>query len=422
MLLDNVKGLVRQYLITETDFVKAKDNIDDDQLRRYALKAIDVICQKAEIVLNEEEIGSIVREIVSSVISLGPVRDLMEDESVSEIMINGPTQIFIQRDGKIQLSDVKFESSNELSHMIQKILAASGSGRRVDESSPYVDFSLLDGSRVNIVIPPVSLSGAIVTIRKFSSRIETVDDLIKLGMFNEEMAEFLVAAIKAKLNIIFSGATGTGKTTALNVLGKHIPSEERIVTIEDTAELGFKKEHVVRLQAKAANVEGKGTVSIRDLFVNSLRMRPDRIIIGEVRGSEALDLIQSISSGHSGSLAIVHGESPTDCYNRLVTMLLMSGIQLSVDEIRRQIACAIDLIVHVELFIDGKRRVTHIADLYYDGENKDVILEDVFYFDQKEITEDGKVIGNWVLKKRKPSFLKKFEKRNIKLPSNLFEL
>jgi len=420
MLLDNVKGLVRQYLITKTDFVKAKDSLSDDQLRTYAIKAINMICQKADIILSDEEKGSIIREILSSVISLGPIRDLMEDESITEIMINGPTQIYIQRDGKIQLSNVKFESSNELAHMIQKILAASGSGRRVDESSPFVDFSLLDGSRVNIIIPPVSLSGAVVTIRKFSSRIETVDDLMRLGMFNAEMADFLIAAIKAKLNIIFSGATGTGKTTTLNVLGKHIPSEERIVTIEDTAELGFKKEHLVRLQAKGQNLEGKGAVSIRDLFVNSLRMRPDRIIIGEVRGSEALDLIQSISSGHSGSLAIIHGDSPTDCYNRLVTMLLMSGIQLSVDEIRRQIACAIDLIVHVELFIDGKRRVTHITDLYYDKANKDVILEDVFYFNQEKITEDGKVLGDWVVKKRKPSFYGKFEKRNIKLSSNLF--
>lgn len=420
-MLEKIKELVQQHLITKTNFVQVKDHLDEVQLRNYAMEAIEAVCRKAEVDVSDEQRIGIIRELISSVISLGPVRPLMEDSSISEIMINGPHQIYVQRNGKIVLSDVKFEDSKQLFHMIQKILSASGSGRRVDESSPYVDFSLPDGSRVNIVIPPVSLSGAVVTIRKFSSKIETIQDLVKLEMLNEEMAEFLVAAIKAKLNIIFSGATGSGKTTTLNVLGKEIPRDERIVTIEDTAELGFKQEHVVRLQAKGANVEGKGTVSIRDLFVNSLRMRPDRIIIGEVRGSEALDLIQSISSGHTGSLAIVHGDSPLDCYNRLVTMLLMSGIQLNVEEIRRQIAATIDIIVHAELFIDGKRRITHITDVFYDAEKKDVNLEDVFYFNQEKIDHTGQVFGSWLVKRRKPSFYHKFEKRNISFSHRFFD-
>ncbi len=421
MSLERIGNLVRQYLITKTDFLSAKDQMNDDQLRMYAKNAIDLICSKNEMVLTDEEKGEVIRGIVSSVISLGPIRSLMEDDSISEIMINGPSKIYIQRGGKIELSNVKFKDAKELMHTIQKILAGSGSGRRVDESSPYVDFSLIDGSRVNVILPPVSLIGPVITIRKFSSTIESVDDLLKLGVLSPEMSEFLVASIKAKLNIIFSGATGTGKTTLLNVLSKHIPPEERVITIEDTAELGLQQEHVVRLQSKTANVEGKGTITIRDLFINSLRMRPDRIIIGEVRGSEALDLIQSISSGHSGSLAIIHGDSPMDCYNRFVTMLLMSGIQLNVDEITRQIASAIDLIVHTELFVDGKRRITHITDLRYVLEENKASLDDIFYFKQEKITDEGNVVGSWFVKKRKPSCFDKFSKRNIKFSQNFFE-
>ncbi len=421
MNTDRVKNLVQQHLITKTDFLSIKDTLDEDQLRMQTRGAIDFVCTQNEIVLTDEEKAGLIREMVSSLISLGPLRLLIEDKSITEIMINGPEKIYLQKDGKTELSDVKFESTKELMHTIQKILSASGSGRRVDESSPYVDFSLPDGSRVNIILPPLSLVGPVLTIRKFSSKIETLDDLLKLGMLSPEMGDFLASAIKAKLNIIFSGATGTGKTTALNVLSKFIPECERIITIEDTAELGLKQEHVVRLQARTSNVEGKGAISIRDLFVNSLRMRPDRIIIGEVRGSEALDLIQSISSGHSGSLAIVHGDSPKDCYNRLVTMLLMSGIQLNVDEIHRQIVSAIDLVVHTELFIDGKRRITNITDLYTNEETQEPVLDDIFYFKQEKITDEGKVVGNWFAKKRKPSFFNKFEKRNIKLDHNFFE-
>lgn len=415
-MLEQVKNLAQKYLISKTDFVKVKDSISEDQARVYVKNAIEFVCKENELSLTEEEKGILIRQFISSVISLGPIRPLMEDKEITEIMINGPKKVYVQKKGRIERSDVQFQDSKELMHTIQKLLAGSTSGRRVDESSPYVDFSLSDGARVNAIIPPVSLIGPVVTIRKFSSDIETIDDLIKLGMLSVEMADFLAAAIKARLNIIFSGATGTGKTTILNVLSRCIPEKERIVTIEDTAELRLKQEHVVSLQAKAANVEGKGVVSIRDLFINSLRMRPDRIIIGEIRGTEALDLIQSISSGHSGSLAIVHGDSPHDCYNRLVTMLLTTGIPLSVDEIRRQIASAINLIVHTELFIDGKRRVTHITDVGCGETENDIIMKDLFYFKEEKITEDGQVIGKWVFKGEKPSSMEKFLKRNIKLP------
>src|SRR3989338_5905764 len=330
-MLEKIRTKIHQYFISKTDFLTVKDKLSEDQLRAYVAKAINDFCQKEDTLLTEEERTTLLRELVSAVVSYGPLRPLMEDNTVSEIMVNGPKQVYIQRNGKMQVTDVRFDDEKHLVHTIQKILAASGSGRRVDESSPYVDFSLPDGSRANGILPPVSLVGPVITIRKFASDISKIEDLLVRKMLNKEMAEFLVASIKAKLNIVFCGATGTGKTTTLNVLSRYIPSEERIITIEDTAELRLLQEHVVRLQSKAANIEGKGIIAIRDLFVNSLRMRPDRILIGEVRGAEALDMIQAISSGHTGSMAIVHADSPTDCFNRIVTMILISGIQLSVE-------------------------------------------------------------------------------------------
>jgi pilus assembly protein CpaF len=300
-------------------------------------------------------------------------------------------------------------------HTVHKILASSGSSRRVDESSPYVDFSMNDGSRVNVLLPPLSLNGPIVTIRKFSRDLTSVEDVIDRGTLNKKMAEFLIAAIKGKLNIVFCGSTGSGKTTLLNVLSASIPEHERIITIEDTSELRLKQEHVVSLQAKGANIEGKGEVTIRDLFINSLRMRPDRIIIGEVRGHEILDLIQSISSGHSGALAIVHADSPQECFNRMITMMLMSGIRLSGEQIQQQIATSVDLLVYVELFLDGVRRIVNISDLKINKENMEISIEDIFTYKQEKI-ENGKVLGNWVMTTKEPSCYHKFLKRNIPLP------
>ena len=259
-----------------------------------------------------------------------------------------------------------------------------------------------------------------MTIRKFSRDLTTIDDLIERKTLNKQMAAFLISSIKAKLNIVFCGSTGSGKTTLLNVLSSHIPDHERIITIEDTSELRLMQEHVVSLQAKPANMEGKGEVSIRDLFVNSLRMRPDRIIIGEVRGHEILDLVQSIASGHSGSLAIVHADSPEECFNRMITMMLMSGIRLSGEEIQKQLATSVDLIVYVELFLDGVRRITNITDLRCDKDKGVGTLHDIFTFKQERIDEKGKVIGDWVMNKQKPSFYDKFVKRNIQLPDGFF--
>jgi pilus assembly protein CpaF len=370
--------------------------------------------------ISTEERQSILRELAASIVSLGALRPFVEDPTISEIMVNGPKSIYVQRAGKIEKTKVTFPDNANLLHTIQKILAASSTSRRVDESSPYVDFSMADGSRVNVILPPCSLVGPVVTIRKFSRELSTINDLIERKSLNSQMAAFLIAAIKAKLNIVFCGSTGSGKTTLLNVLSHHIPENERIITIEDTSELRLMQEHVVSLQAKAANMEGKGEVSIRDLFINSLRMRPDRIIIGEVRGHEILDLVQSIASGHAGSLAIVHADSPKECFNRMVTMMLMSGIRLTGEQIQEQLASSIDLIVYVELFMDGVRRIANITDLRYNKNDGSSSLADIFTFKQEKINEQGQVVGDWVMDRKKPSFYDKFVKRNIQLPEGFF--
>jgi pilus assembly protein CpaF len=413
---NEVKALIHHYLISKTNFLSIKDSMQEDELRVFVDNAISKLCKEKQLTISVDERLSIIRELVSGVVSLGPLRPLVEDPNISEIMVNGCHAVYIQKDGRIEKSDVRFFDNATLMHTIQKILAASSTSRRVDESSPYVDFSMTDGSRVNVLLPPCSQIGPIMTIRKFSRELSTIEDLIEKRSMTQQMADFLIAAIKAKLNIVFCGSTGSGKTTLLNVLSRHIPEHERIITIEDTAELRLMQNHVVPLQAKAANIEGKGAVSIRDLFVNSLRMRPDRIIIGEVRGEEILDLVQSIASGHAGSLAIIHADSPEECFNRMITMMLMSGIRLSGEQIREQIATSIDLIVYVELYMDGIRRVANITDLNYDKAKGTITLEDIFTFKQECIDQQGRVIGDWAKTKVQPSCYHKFVKRNVLLP------
>ena len=418
---EEIRDRVNRYLINETDFLKVKDSMNEDQLRDFVNRAIIEMTVKKNIDITVEQKAVLIRSMVNAVLSLGPLRPLMEDEEITEIMINGANTIYIQKHGRIDLTDIKFDNNAHLVHTIQKILAASGTNKRVDESSPYVDFSMTDGSRVNVILPPCSLVGPVMTIRKFNEDIGTVEDLLQLGMVDKQISTLLITAMKAKFNVIYCGSTGAGKTTIMNVFSRHIPAEERIITIEDTPELNLLQEHVVKLASKPPNIEGRGEITMRDLFVNSLRMRPDRIIIGEIRGVEMLDLVQSISSGHSGSLAIVHAETPEDCFNRMVTMMLMTGIQLSTEEIRRQVAKAIDLIVHVELFLDGKRRVTAVSDVIYDEDKHKLILHNIFEYRQTGMTEDGKIIGDWVKNPKPPSFMYKFAKRMIKLPEGFFQ-
>lgn len=412
---NEIKSRIHHHLISKTNFLQVKDKLQEDQLKVFIDQAITTLAYETKLVISFNDRAAIIRELVSAITSLGAIRPLVEDPTISEVMVNGPKTIYIQRNGKIEKTDVQFSDDLTLIHTVQKILASSGSPRRVDESSPYVDFAMPDGSRVNVILPPLSLNGPVITIRKFSRELSTLDDLIEKQTLNKQMAAFLTAAIKAKLNIVFCGSTGSGKTTLLNVLSSHIPHHERIITIEDTSELRLMQEHVVSLQSKGPNIEGKGEVTIRDLFVNSLRMRPDRIIIGEVRGHEILDLIQSISSGHAGSLAIVHADSPDECFNRMITMMLMSGIRLTGEQIQQQIATSIDLIVYVELFLDGVRRIVNITDLKFDKNSKHIALEDIFVFKQKSI-ENSKVLGDWVMSTKEPSCYQKFIKRNVPFP------
>ncbi|HHX73821.1 MAG TPA: CpaF family protein, partial [Firmicutes bacterium] len=303
----------------------------------------------------------IITEIVDEAIGFGPIHPLLNDESVTEIMVNGPQQVYVERNGKLELTDIVFRNDEHVMHIIEKIVAPIG--RRIDESSPMVDARLPDGSRVNAVIPPISLVGPSITIRKFAREPFTIDDLLNFDTLNLEMAAFLEAAVKARLNIVVSGGTGSGKTSTLNVLSSFIPHDERIVTIEDAAELQLHQEHVVSLETRPSNIEGKGAVTVRDLVRNALRMRPDRIVVGEVRSGEALDMLQAMNTGHDGSLTTGHANSPRDMLSRLETMVLMAGMELPVRAIREQIASAVDVIVQQSRLRDGSRKITHITEV-----------------------------------------------------------
>lgn len=360
----------------------------------------------------------VVADIRDEMLGLGPIESLRKDASITEIMVNGPKQIFVERMGKLELTDVKFHDTAHLMNIIERIL--SPLGRRIDESSPLVDARLQDGSRVNIIIPPLSLVGPCVTIRKFSATPLTVENLISFGTMDEKMATFLRACVKARINILVSGGTGSGKTTTLNVISSFIPEGERIVTIEDAAELRLQQTHVVTLEARPANIEGKGQITIRDLVRNALRMRPDRIIVGEVRSGEALDMLQAMNTGHDGSLTTAHANSPRDALSRLETMVLMSGLELPVRAIREQISSAIDLILHQSRIRDGSRKITYITEVQR-MEGNTITTQDIFRFVQTGFDESGKALGHFACTGLKPSFLDKFQLNGVDLPENFFD-
>jgi pilus assembly protein CpaF len=395
----------------------SEGKIDEEEIRKIITKTIENILGRPRGTLAEEEKNKIISELVDEFVGLGPIEILMRDPEITEIMINGPKKIYIERRGRNELSEIAFEDEQQLRCLIYKMLAPTR--RRVDESYPYTDVSLKDGSRVNIIIPPLALNGSTITIRKFLKELKVVENLIELGTLDKRMADFLVACIKAKINIIFSGATGAGKTTTLNVLTSYIPNEERIVTIEDTAELHLNQDHVVRLEARQPNIEGKGEITIRDLFKNSLRMRPERIILGEIRSGEALDMLQAICSGHTGSLSVIHADSPEDVIYRLETMILVSGVSISLDAIHRQTAAAIDLIVQQEQLVDGSRKITHISQVngLKDGR---VHIEDIFAYEMDGIDANGVVQGRWRATGVVPVFYPIFKKLNISLPREIF--
>jgi pilus assembly protein CpaF len=349
---------------------------------------------------------------------LGPLEDLLADPSVTEIMVNGPSRVYVERRGKIELTEKTFLDDGSVLAVIERIV--SPLGRRIDESQPYVDARLRDGSRVNAVIHPLSLTGPCLTIRKFSKVPLTEKDLIRLGTWTAEMCAFLQAAVLARKNIVVSGGTGSGKTTLLNVLGGFVPETDRIITIEDAAELQLKQEHVISLEARPPNIEGKGAISIRDLVRNSLRMRPDRILVGECRGGEALDMLQAMNTGHDGSLTTVHANSPRDTISRLETLVLMSGMDLPVRAIREQIASAVDLIVQESRFSDGSRKVTNITEVVgLEGDR--TTMQDIFVYEQKGVDAEGRVVGRFAPTGSVPTFLDSLRARGVKLDQTMFD-
>ena len=410
----DLKTRVQNRLIAELD--PSLDLNRTQEVRRLIRELFEQILQEEAVVLSRAERQRLFEAIVAEILGFGPLQPLLEDDTITEIMVNGAKNIYVERNGKIERVPVAFESDEHVMRIIERIVAPLG--RRIDESTPYVDARLPDGSRVNAVIPPISLIGPVLTIRKFFKNPLTVEDLIRLGTITKEALQFLRACVVARLNIIISGGTGSGKTTLLNILSGFIPGDERIITIENAAELQLRQEHVVPLESRPPNIEGRGEVTIRDLVINALRMRPDRIIVGEVRGGEALDMLQAMNTGHEGSMTTVHSNSPRDTLARVETMTLMAGMELPVRAIREQIASAIDLVIHQERMRDGSRKVVAISEVT--GMEGDVItMTDLFVFENAGYRE-GKVHGRLRPTGLRPKFMDKIEAAGIRLPASVF--
>jgi pilus assembly protein CpaF len=390
------------------------------ELEHMVRGALQEAMQAEEVLLTTAERTRLSQEISDDILGYGPIEPFLRDPDLTEVMVNGPNSIYIERGGRLQKVDGRFTDEAHLRRTIDKIV--SRIGRRVDESSPMVDARLPDGSRVNAVIPPLAVDGSLLTIRKFAADPYTAEDLIAFGSFTRRTADFLAACVRGRLNVVISGSTGAGKTTTLNVLSSFIPADERIVTIEDAAELQLHQDHVLRLESRPANIEGKGAIEIRDLVKNSLRMRPDRIVVGEVRDASALDMLQAMNTGHDGSICSIHSNGPRDTLARIETMVLMAGMDLPIRAIREQVASAVDLIVHQSRLKDGSRRITHITEV--ERMEGDVItMQDVFVYDHSAgFDENGKTLGRLRATGLRPKFLEKLAHANVQVDPMLFAM
>ena len=410
----DLKTRVQNRLLAELD--PSMDISRLDEVRRTIQGLFEQILSEENIVLSRPERARLFEQIAAEILGLGPLQPLLEDESITEIMVNGAKNIYIERKGKLHRVPVTFENNEHVMRIIDRIVAPLG--RRIDEASPYVDARLQDGSRVNAVIPPVSLVGPVLTIRKFAKNPITVDQLVQFGTLTVEALQFLKACVEARLNVVISGGTGSGKTTLLNILSGYIPDDERIVTIENAAELQLRQEHVVTLESRPPNIEGRGEITIRHLVMNSLRMRPDRIIVGEIRDEAALDMLQAMNTGHDGSMTTLHSNGPRDTLSRLETMTLMAGMDLPLRAIREQVSSAIDVVVHQDRMRDGTRKIVNITEV--SGMEGDVItMTDIFVFEQSGI-ENGKIVGRLRPTGLRPKFMDQIEAAGIHLPPSIF--
>ena len=413
-----VRAHIQSKLIEDLGPKLYDSSVSDEDMQRLVEERLRELLSDEGVALSSQERTLLGRQIGDMVLGLGPLEDFIRDNEVTEVMVNGPDAIYVERAGKIEWTGARFHDEEQLRRTIDKIV--SRVGRRIDEASPYVDARLADGSRVNAIIPPLAIDGPSLTIRKFSAEPLKVADLVSFGTLSDSAAQFVDACVRGRVTMMVAGGTGAGKTTTLNVVSSFIGHDERIVTIEDAAELRLQQPHVVRLEYRPPNIEGRGEVTIRDLVRNALRMRPDRIIVGEVRGAEALDMLQAMNTGHEGSISTVHANSPRDVLSRLETMVLMAGTELTVRAIREQISSAIDLIVHQSRLRDGTRRITHISEVI--GMEGDVItLQDIFLFDFRAgFDEKGHFLGSLKPTGLRPSFLEKMRDRGITVPATLF--
>ena len=416
-----LKVQIQDMLVDNLDAEALKAVTDDKEKERFIRQKIEELIGSigADKDLARTSLGhkNLVQDVLDEVMGLGPIELLLRDDDISEVMVNGPKKIYVEKHGKLVLSDRRFRDDQHVMHIIHKIVAPLG--RHIDEASPMVDARLKDGSRVNAIIPPLALCGPTLTIRKFKKEKLQPKDLIRFGTVTEEMMDFLAACVKVRLNVLVSGGTGSGKTTTLNILSSFIPPDERIITVEDAAELQLRQEHVVSMETRPPNIEGKGEITIRDLVRNCLRMRPERIIVGEIRGGEALDMLQAMNTGHDGSLTTAHANSPRDMIARLETMVMMAGMDLPSKAIREQISSAIDLVVQQNRLRDGSRKITHVTEVQgMDGEL--VTLSDIFRFEQTGVDEKGKIIGRLKPTGIRPKFMHKFQEEGLVLPARIF--